>query len=122
MRNASLTAVFLAVALAFAAPARAAEVGVVVTGESWMQPQLTAQIESWLSQHGHTLVRTPLPPDAINALNDCFVLGDQACARDVIDKLARSPAVVYARLDSRANGSATPDLALTVYWFTKGHD
>src|ERR1041384_4730709 len=101
MRSASLTAVLLvsgiAGFLALATPAHAAEVGVVVTGESYMQPQLAAQIEAWLSQHGHTLVRAALAADAINALNDCFVLGDQACARGVVDKLARSPRVLSAR-------------------------
>jgi hypothetical protein len=121
MRNASFTAVFIAVA-AFAAPARAAEVGVVVTGESYMQPQLVAQIESWLSQHGHTLVRAPLPPGAINSINDCFVMGDAACARDVVDKLAKSSSVLYARVDSRSNGTETPDLTLTAYLFAKGRD
>ena len=122
MRIASLTAVLIAGIVAWTAPARAAEIGIVVTGESYMQPQLAAQIESWLAAHGHTLVRAPLPPNAINSLNDCFVLGDTACARDVVDKLARSPTVLYARVDSRSNGTATPDITLIAYWFTKGHD
>ena len=122
MRNASLAAVAAAGIVALTAPAHASEVGVVVTGESWMQPQLATQIESWLSQHGHTLVRSPLPPEAINTLNDCFVMGDQACARNVIDKAARASSVLYARVDSHSNGSAAPDLTLTAYWFSKGHD
>ena len=123
MRTASLTAVLIAAGIvALAAPADAAEIGVVVTGESYMQPQLAAQIETWLNQHGHTLVRAALPADAINSLNDCFVLGDTACARGVVDKLARSPSVLYARIDSRSNGTAAPDVTLTAYYFNKGRD
>jgi hypothetical protein len=123
MRIASLTAVLIAAGIvARTAPALAAEIGVVVTGESYLQPQVAAQIESWLTAHGHTLVRAPLPANAINSLNDCFVMGDAACARDIVDKLARSPSVLYTRVDSRSNGTAAPDLTLTAYWFTKGHD
>lgn len=122
MRNASLAAVAAAGIVALTAPAHASEVGVVVTGESWLQPQLVAEVESWLGQHGHTLVRAPLPADAINTLNDCFVMGDQTCARNVVDKAARASSVLYARVDSHSNGSAAPDLTLTAYWFTRGHD
>jgi hypothetical protein len=121
LRTAVLTAAGILFALA--APARAGgDVGVVVTGESWMQPQLVAQIESWLSQHGHALVPSVLPPDAVNALNDCFVMGDQACARGVVDKAAGPTSVIYARVDAHSNGSDAPDLTLTAYWFDKGHD
>lgn len=116
-------AVAVAIVLALAAPARAdSNVGVVVTGESWMQPQLTSQIEAWLGQHGHTLVPSPLAPDAINALNDCFVMNDQGCARGVVEKQARSTSVLYARIDAHSNGSAAPDLTVTAYWFDRGHD
>ena len=121
LRTTVLTAA--GVLFALAAPARAGgDVGVVVTGESWMQPQLVAQIESWLSQHGHALVPSVLPPDAVNALNDCFVMGDQACARGVVDKAAGATSVIYARVDAHSNGTDAPDLTLTAYWFDKGHD
>jgi hypothetical protein len=65
MRRAPLTTGTLAIAvvLALAAPARAGRnVGVVVIGESWMQPQLAAQITTWLSRHGHTPVASTIPP------------------------------------------------------------
>jgi hypothetical protein len=85
-----------------------------------MQPQLAAQIEGWLSQHGHTLVPSPLPPEAITALVDCFALESQDCARDVIEKRARSSSIVYAHVETASNG--TRDVTLTAYWFDKGHD
>jgi hypothetical protein len=87
-----------------------------------MQPQLVAQIESWLTQHGHTLTPAALPPDAVNALNDCFVMGDQACAHGVVEKSSGASSVIYARVDAHSNGSDAPDLTLTAYWFDKGHD
>lgn len=112
-----------ALTLALASPARAGtDVGVVVTGSTWMQPQVVSQLESWLTRHGHVLVQTPLPPEAINALNDCVVSGDQSCARSIVEQRARSSSIIYARVESRSNGSDTPDLTLTTYWLDKGHD
>ncbi len=125
MRRASLITGTLAIAvlLALAAPARAdRNVGVVVTGESWMQPQLAAQIATWLSQHGHTPVPSNMPPESLAALNDCFVMGDQGCARGVVEKAVRASSVVYARVDTHSNGSDAPDLTLTAYFFDRGHD
>jgi len=125
MRRAPLTTGTLAIAvmLALAAPARAGRnVGVVVTGESWMQPQLAAQIATWLSQHGHTPVASTMAPETLAALNDCFVIGDQGCARNVVEKAVRAASVLYARIDAHSNGSDTPDLTLTAYFFDRGHD
>jgi hypothetical protein len=118
------TALTLALLVALGSSARAeTDVGVIVTGEGSMQPQLAAQIEGWLSQHGHTLVASPLPPEAITALIDCFVIEDQSCARGIVEKRAKSTTVVYARLDTKNNASnGTRDVTLTAYWFDKGHD
>ncbi len=97
------------------------DIGVVVTGEGSMQPQLAAQIEGWLSSHGHTLVASPLPPEAITALVDCFVLEDQRCARGVVEKRSRTKTVVYARVDAKTT-SAGRNVTLTAYWFDKSHE
>src|SRR5512139_2546500 len=97
------------------------DVGVVVVGEVTMQPQLAAQLEGWLRQHGHQLVPAPLPPDAINTLTDCFVIEDEGCARKVIEKRSKTQAVVFARIDLKAD-SADKTVTLTAYWFDKGHD
>lgn len=125
MRRASLPTATLAIAawIALAAPARAdRSIGVVVTGESWMQPQLAAHVATWLSQHGHTPVSSTMSPDSLAALNDCFVLDDRRCARNVVEKAVRAPSVLYARVDSHSNGSDAPDLTLTAYFFNRGHD
>ncbi len=118
MTRAALT---LAVLLALASTARAGgDVGVIVTGEGSMQPHLAAHLEGWLSQHGHTLVPSPLPSEAITSLIDCFALENQGCARDIIEKRARSSNMVYAHLETASDG--TRDVTLTAYWFEKGHD
>src|SRR4051812_16614476 len=117
------TVITLALLIALGSPARAGgDVGVIVTGESSMQPQIVAQIESWLSQHGHTLVPSPLPPEAVTALIDCFVIEDQGCARSIIEKRAKSTTMVYAKLDTKNASNGTRDVTLTAYWFDKGHD
>jgi hypothetical protein len=126
MRTTFAFGLALAVLIALRSPARAdgavGDVGVVVTGESSMQPQLTVQIGEWLSRHGHTLVPSPLPPDAITQLVDCIVISDRKCAREIVEKRARAPRVVLAQLDGRNGGGDARDITLTAYWFDKGHD
>lgn len=119
------TVLALAVLLALAAPARAGnDVGVVVTGEGTAQTQVSAQLENWLSQHGHRLVQTPLPPDAFPLLDDCFVMNDpKACVRAIIEQRAKSNTTVYARVKSTNNvTNGTRDVTLTAYWFDRGRD
>ena len=112
----------LAILLA-ASTARADDAGVIVTGEATLQPQLAAELEGWLRQHGRTLVASPLEPDAINTLIDCFVIEDQACARNLVEKRAKSQAIVFARVDVTPNQKdGTRDVAIVAYWFQRGHD
>ena len=103
-------------------PAYAERVGVVVTGEATVQPQVAAQLERWLHDHGREVVPGPLEPEAINTLIDCFVLEDLGCARGVVDNRSKSKAVVYTRAETTANADGTRDIAITGYWFQKGHD
>ena len=122
MRIVFLLGLALGVVSALGAPAHAGrDVGVVVAGESWMQPQLVSQIEAWLGQHGHAVV--PLPADARDALKQCFVgSSDLGCARGVVEQRAGAPGVIYARLDARGDTAGTPDVTLTAYWLDRGHD
>src|ERR1051325_10732280 len=100
------TVITLALLIALGSPALAdGDVGVIVTGEGSMQPQLAAEIEGWLSQHGHTLVPSPLPPEAITALIDCFVIEDEGCARGIVEKRAKATSLLFARLDTKSNAS-----------------
>ncbi len=105
------------------AQARADEIGVVVTGEAVLQPQVRAGIEMWLHDHGHTLVASPLLPDATNKLIDCFVIEDGACMKGVVEQ-STAPAIVFARVDvTDTSGSRTGrDFALAGTWLVKGKD
>ena len=118
------TAITLALLIALGSPAYAGDdIGVIVTGEGTMQPQLRAQIESWLSQHGHTLVPAPLPSDAIPLLVDCIAMDDKTCARNIVDQRATSTSMVYAHLVAKNNANnGARDVTLTAYWLNKGHD
>lgn len=109
--------------LAFSAAAAHAgnDIGVIVTGESWIQPQLAAQIESWLTQHGHTLVPAQLAPEDLDALHQCFASRDEACARNILGPHTTATGIIYARADSKARVAGTPDVTLTAYWLDKGH-
>ncbi len=116
------TSICVLATLLFTTSARAERVGVVVTGEATVQPQLAAQLERWLHDHGREVVPGPLDPDAINTMIDCFVLEDVGCARGVVDTRAKSEAVVFARAEATQNTDGTRDVAVTGYWFEKRHD
>lgn len=110
--------VVLGVLALFARPpdaAAAGTVGVVVTGEPSLQPALVAQLEGWLSSHGHKVVATSLDPPAINRVIDCFTIDDSSCARKVVEKGSKSDSVVFARVSREG-----PSVSLTVYWILKG--
>lgn len=102
--------------------AHAERVGVVVTGEATVQPQLAGQLERWLHDRGRDVVPGPLEPEAINTLIDCFVLEDLGCARGVVDARSKSKAVVFARAESTQNSDGTRDVAVTAYWFQKNRE
>lgn len=121
MRASIVIAAILLVTLA-ASPARA-DVGVVVTGEATMQPQLASQLELWLKTHGHKLVATPLPTEAINRVIDCFVTQEKRCAPDVIDAKSKSQVVVFAQVNVQTGATALErTLILTAHWFEKGKE
>ncbi len=109
----------LVLASLLASTAYASRVGVVVTGEATVQPQLAAQLEGWLHDHGREVVPGPLAPEAISSLIDCFVLEDLNCARGIVDTRSKSKAVVFVRADTTQNSDGTRDIAITGYWFQK---
>jgi len=118
----SLLVLMLSIA-GLSSPAHAGgSVGVVVTGDATIQPQLAAQLEDWLRQRGHLLVPSPLPSEAINALIDCFVIEDLTCARKVVEQQSKSPQMIFAKVDLADSASGMRDVTLTAYWFEKGAD
>ena len=112
----------LVVLAGLSSTAHAEQVGVVVTGEATLQPQVAAQLEGWLTDRGRTVAPGPLEPSAINTLIDCFVLEDLGCARGVVDVRSKTPSVIYAHIEVTPNGDGTRDIAVTSYWFEKQRD
>lgn len=108
--------------LATAGAAHAETVGIVVTGEATLQPQLASQLERWLHDRGRTYVPGALEPEAISTLIDCFVLEDLSCARGVVENRATSRSLVYARVEQDNNPDGTRNITVTGTWFQKGHE
>lgn len=113
------TSIVVLASVLTAATAHAEKVGIVVTGEANLQPQLASQLERWLHDRGRTLVPGALEPDAINTLIDCFVLEDLGCARGVVDVRSSSRALIYARAEQTSNPDGTRNISVTAYWFQK---
>ncbi|MFT3698923.1 MAG: hypothetical protein QM831_37595 [Kofleriaceae bacterium] len=99
-----------------------ADIGVVVTGEATLQPQLLSHLESWLQRRGHTLKSSALEPDAINTLIDCFVVADLNCAKAVIENRSKAETVVYARVEIAPASDGLRDISIVGYWMQKGHE
>lgn len=100
-----------------------ADVGVVVTGEATLQPQLSSQLEGWLKRRGHSVAVSPLEPDAINTLIDCFVVDDLNCARAVIEKRTASRIIVFVRAAIAPDESdGSRNISIIGYWLQKGHE
>jgi hypothetical protein len=113
---------FVVLALVLATPAYAEQVGVVVTGEATLQPQVASEVEVWLHTRGRTVSPAALEPSAINTLIDCFVLEDLGCARGLIDKRSKATSVIYARIDATQSDDGTRQVEVTGYWFQKDHE
>lgn len=122
MRTSHLVLASVLPLLAAAKTVRAEKVGIVVTGEARLQPQVTSQLERWLHDRGHTVVPGALVPDAINTLVDCFVLEDIGCAKGVVEARASARAIVYARVEQTSNEDGTHDVSITGFWFQKEHE
>lgn len=117
-----MRALILVAALAGVAHADG-KTGVVVTGESKLQAPLSSAINGWLRAHNRETMDGPLDPDAINTIVDCFVIEDFACARNIIDKRAKSESIVFARVEvAKRGGGSRDDVSVSAYWFVKGHD
>lgn len=116
-----IPALFLALATRLAAAD--GDVGVVVSGDKTMQPQLLSLVEGWLRSHGHHVVASPLPPEATNKLIDCFVIEDTSCARKVVEAQGKTQTVVFARVEVADNAATSMrDITITAYWFERGSD
>src|SRR5947208_1920946 len=94
-------------------------VAVIVTGDATLQTKLVNHVQRWLEKHGHKVADESLSADAITTIDNCFVIGDPACARGVIEARAKATSVIYARVEV---GKAGKNVTLTAYWFVRGHE
>ena len=93
-------------------------VGVVVSGDATLQAGISAEIATWLQQHGRRVDAGALPAEAINGLIDCFVLEDPSCAQQIVQTHARTESIVYARVDARGTGPSRT-VTISAYWVAK---
>lgn len=91
-------------------------VGVVVQGGGSLRDKVEAHLGKRLGREGYSAVDDPLSTDAINTLSNCFIIEDLVCARGVIEARARTPRLVFARIDD-STGAVTIDIT----WFSLGH-
>lgn len=107
--------VFAAVTLVTANARAQDEVGVVVVGESTLQPTVTAAISGWLQQQGHQVAAAPLPSETVSMVADCFVIEDPGCARALVDQRATTRSLLYVNLEAQ-DGNVT----IVAHWFERG--
>jgi PEGA domain len=113
-------AIALAIVFGWVMPAHAGnDVGVVVIGHGAELSLISAHFEEWLGKHGRTVVPAPIPPAAITEIVDCFALEHPSCARNAVDGQTKASTIVIVRVAEKQG--ATREIALTVYWFDKGH-
>jgi hypothetical protein len=108
------------VALAGTARADGNGVGVAVAGEPTMQKAVQGHVESWLVKHRFATVSDALDTDTRTAVLNCLVIEDMACARAAVEKRAKAPNLVFARVD--LVGGDQRELSITGYWFSKDRD
>lgn len=98
--------------------------GVVVTGDASLQSQLAAHFETWVREHGHNVVPSPLPDDAIRSMVECFKVEDKEdrCARAIVDTRARAEILIFATISTAPSGDGKRNVTLKAYWFEKGRD
>lgn len=118
MRTLLLISCLLVGRVAFAGEA----IGVVVSADASLQPQLVAHLESWVRDQGDDVIASPLPAAASHALADCVARDDDVCAKNVIENQSRARVVVYARAEASVAGDGTHSVALTGHRFIKGGD
>jgi hypothetical protein len=90
-------------------------IGLVVQGTAGLRGRLEDHLETQLRREGFSAVDTPMSRDALNTLANCFIIEDLACARGVVEARAKTPRVLFARVEE---SGTTVSIDLT--WFSAG--
>jgi hypothetical protein len=111
-----LLALIAAVSVARAdTPSGDDRIGLVVRGTAGVRGRLEDHVAKVLRREGFTAVDTPMSHDALETLDNCFIIEDLACARGVVDARAKTPRLLFARVEDNG-GAVTVDLT----WFAVG--
>jgi hypothetical protein len=95
-------------------------VGVVVTGDTSVQPIAEKAVNAWLAAHKFTVEPKALNKDGINTLSNCLALADMSCAHGVVEK--RSSVETLVVLVATTSGKKSKDVQLSAYWMSKYSD
>jgi len=91
-------------------------VGIVVQGTAGLRGRLADHLDEQVSRAGFSAEDSPLSRDALNTLANCFLLEDMKCARGVVEARAKTPRLLFVRVDE-AGTTVTIDLT----WFSAGN-
>jgi hypothetical protein len=91
-------------------------VGVVVQGTAVHRERLATHLARKLEREGYVAVDEPVSRGALDTLLNCFILEDLVCARGVIEARAKTPRLVFARIEEQDAA-----LQLDITWFAAGH-
>ncbi len=115
MRGLVVLALMTAVSAARADTSPDDRIGLVVRGTAGLRGRLEDHLAKQLRREGFSAVDAPMSRDALDTLGNCFIIEDIQCARGVVDARAKTPRLLYARVE-QSGGSVTVDLT----WFTAG--
>lgn len=100
----------------------AEQVGVIVVGDTEVQPQVAAQLETWLADHGHSVVKAALATERVTEVIACMTKNDEKCAVGVIERGTKASSIVYVSAVIASTRDGSRNLTLVGYWFEKQRD
>jgi hypothetical protein len=90
-------------------------IGLVVQGTAGLRGRLENHLATQLQRAGFTAVDARMSRDALDTLANCYIIEDLVCARGVVEARAKTPRVLYARVEE---SEETVTIELT--WFSAG--
>jgi hypothetical protein len=92
-------------------------IGLIVQGTAGLRGRLEAHLAKQLQRDGVTAVVARMSRDALDTLANCYIIEDLACARGVVEARAKTPRVLYVRVEESGD-TVTIDLT----WFSAGSE
>lgn len=102
---------WLALAMLVAGPAHAERIGVAVAGEPSKRAAVVEALADALRERGHSADGAAFPAGVTQKLAECFVAGDEACARSIVSAAAVRTLFVMVEVDALPNGADAVSLS-----------